>query len=506
MKDKSSVIARGKVGNDNSWCEIKNSASKELVRVSDKPNTIDRKSNAGPHFTEVIRRLFYGEQREPEDDTSQRDEEPDRIEAHRSFMERPRSLVKENHYALSKRSEGSMNHLANQILDDDEIIKRYLSPETGSDNSAMLFLAGTLFSSNQYTFELLNESGFFNPKSQKVVNGLASEFVTRSKQLVKVLMQAERSSGAAMKNLVVSCVNNFVSTSNRLSKALEQEVNAKDAAIGSVKEASASASVSVLNDIIAKRNQISNSLYSFFMRIVKSEKSEVSTSGNPIQFLTDAKKFSNYLFTGMNAENFAYGKGIEGIANDSNDCVTEQGIETELRLRNSQDATNSTTNTERDLLSTVDTIDTDTSVTGMSVLSSASSFLDFINMSSLSLMFDEDEKETQDADVPKDDIDAILDRMNLSIPTEEEKSVTSALTGPTHSNESPPNQKPSPPKLSAKEKRKNMIITRTQARQGKKKKKARAKESDKDPSKNKNSAYYECRELRRGKLGVLLEI
>lgn len=436
------------MNDEESWCS--GSGSEAIVSKESKPNskkssTLDQKSQEQPTFANVIRAIFYGEQREPTEDTSQRDVTPDKIEAYRWFMDGPREMVTQNHCTVETRGQNSMLKFANQTLDETEIIKRYLGPGAEINNSAMLFLAGTLFSSNQYLFELLNEGGFFTPSSQNLVNSLASDFINQSKQLSSILLKAERSSGASINNAVVSRVNNFVSTSNKLSKALLQECNKKAAAAGSAKEV-------LLNNIIAKRDQISNSLYDFFQRTVAVEKSNVLASaskaasiskevGDTVCFRADAEKFTTFLYEGVNTDGFACGNEVDSIR----------------KVCSSQSDEKYTTDTS-------------------DIMSTASSFLDFVNMSSLSAMFDEEELSTKNADVAEEHLDAIFERINLSLPKKKRNGNTFTQT----------NKMPAPKRLTAREKRRQMIIARGQEREEKKKQKRLGKKKAiaEDPNKN----------------------
>jgi len=460
MNDKFSVIKEDQSENvETTWCmgaEKEALVSKEVIPDSTQQHNFEQESQRQPYFTEMIRTIFYGEEKE------QRDEKPDKIEAHRLLMEGSRELVTKGHndvetkghHSVEERTKGSMLLLANQTLDENQIINRYLSPGTHSNNSAMLFFAGTLFSSNQYIFELLNENGVFNPSSQKLVLALSSKFATQSKELCNALLEAERSSGAAIQNAVVSCVNDFVSTSDELAKVLEQDMDATAATVGAAKEVSAS----ILNNIIAKRNQISSSLYEFFQRTVAVEKSIVSASassaayvskelGDSVRFLADAEKFSNFLYAGMNPKKFACGN-VDDISNNSR-------IDAKRKNKSKKGGINTKNKNTRD--------------SDGDILSTASSFLNFINESSLSFMFEEDEQSNRDTGKPEAHLDAIFKRMNLKIPQIKKEKVAGTHSSPSSNWSCTPPQ--TTIKVSARERRRQMIKARSQARHKKKKEK-----------------------------------
>lgn len=497
---------------EDSWCTATKpmaSASKGAIPESTQQHTFDQNSQEQPHLTEVILALCYGEQREPTEDASGRDEEPDKIEAHRMLMDRPREIVTQNQHTLMVESDArlssSMLQIANQTLDENETLKRYLSSGIETNNSAMLFLAGTLISSNRYIFDFLNQNGFFTSSSQKLVNILASDFTTQSKQLYKLILKAERSSGAAIKNKLVSCVNDVVATSNQLAKILNHDYDAENTIVGSTNKIS----MSVLNNIIAKRNRVSNFLYDFFQRTVQvetvqAEKSIVSASassaadilkelGDTERFLTDAEEFTTFLYSSLGTKNIACDNGVDDIRNTTG---TTSSNNRKIDAKNS-------THIQSDEIAIADSSD---------IMSTASSFLNFLNETSLSAMFEEDELEiTRDAGVaPKEHLDSIFARMNLSVPKQKE----------TIPNEEPKDDaipvgwgQSKPETYSAKEKRRQMVLLRSLARQERKnrnsseKKKARAKESEKDPSKLLSIiGRMSTKRLPQGKLGVLLEI
>jgi hypothetical protein len=489
---------------EDSWCT---SSPKGAIPESTQQHAFDQNRQEQPHLTEVIFALFYGEQREPTEDASDRDEEPDKIEAHRMLMERPKEIVTQNQHTLMVESEARLSNfmlqMANQTLDENEILKKYFSPGTETNNSAMLFLAGTLISSNRYIFDFLHENGVFTPSSQKLVNLLASDFTTQSKQLYKLILISEQSSRAAIKNKLVSCVNDVVATSNQLAKILNHDYDAKNTIVDSTNNIS----ISVLNNIIAKRNQISNFLYDFFQRIVQVEtvqdgKSVVSASassaadilkelGDTECFLADAEEFTTFLYSSLGTENITCGNGVDDIRNTRT-----------TRSDNRQIDAKNNTHIQSDEKAIADPNDN---------LSTASSFLDFLNESSLSAMFEEDELEiTRDTGVaPKEHLNSIFARMNLSIPKQKE----------TISNEEPKDDaipwgwdQSKIETCSAKEKRRHMALLRSLERQERKnrknleKKKARAKESEKDPSKPLSIVGRKSKRLPQGKVGVLLEI
>jgi len=447
--------------------KVKTSVLTRYVPESPHHSNLIKNDQEERSFTDTLRDLFWGEQRDPP-------EERDNIESHRKLMERPRDIVTQNYYAAEveseKRVKKSMLKVANQTLDEKEIIKRYLVPETETNNSAILFLAGTLFSSNRFIFELLNENGVFSPRSQNLVNSLASDFITQSKQLSDVLLKAERTSGVAAKKLVVSCVNNFVSTSNRLVTVLEEELNEKALAINSAKEV-------MLNNIITRRNRISDYLYDFFRRTVEVEKSISSTSASSVpqpfrvvnssQYLIDAEKFTNFLYTDVDkTQGSASDKMTNGIKNSQRNLLDQKEddvyngmsrkFRTELRDLDDKIMHHKTISDRSDLLST------------------ASSFLDFINESSLSLMFEEDERDMWNAGVSETHLDEIFQRMNLTIPKDDRKNVddTSVLSTPSkwgkaRSKTSQPKRKQSTAKASAKEKHRQKIRAQNHSRNNK---------------------------------------
>jgi len=454
-------------------------------------------SKEQPNLMNSIRGLLYREQREVM-------EEPDKIEAHRMMMETPREilpptptkLVTQRLCAAERKGRMTILQFVNRTLDENEIIKRYLSPGTQTNNSAILFLAGTIFSSNRYIFELINEGGFFSPKSQQLVNSVASDFINQSKNLSNLILKAERSTGEGVKKTVVSCVNEFVSTSNKLSKAIQLEYEAKTAAIGYGNQL-------VLKNAIEKRNQISECLYDFFQRTVEVEKSIVSASTksamnvseeveNTMRLLADAEKFTKFLYAGLNVDRLACSTGIDNLSN----------IDTRKRISQQSDQKSTTGTTDE----TTDMSD---------IMSTASSFMNYLNMSSLSAMFDEEELNSRDESFPDTHLDAIFERMNLSLPYE---TINTPNENEEIPNEEIPNEKvknnstsnrwgwvssnkrSSKTKTPARDKRKQMMIARSQARHEKKqnrigKKKNRTKESEEEFHKNEE-----------GKIGILIEI
>lgn len=384
-------------------------------------------------FTDMAQGCVYGENREPAEDTSHRDEEPDKIETHRMMMENQQApqetiqeIVHQNYYACEVKSEervkSSMMKLANYTLNENEIIKTYLSPGTETNNSAMLLLARTLFSSNRYIFEFLNENGFFRPSSQNAVNALASDLLSHSRQLCDVLLRAERSSEVATKNMVVSCVNNFVSASNKLATVLEQDYVRK----------SATAKDNVLNNIMSTRNQISNSLLGVFSNVSKG-------TGGTDCFLADAQEFIHFLYSGL----------------DKDKLLANQNSNKKLKPPQINPIKNPLFEFEDSINDASD------------ILSTASSFLDF-NESSLSVMFEEDERDARDSGLPETHLDAIFERMNLSIPNEHvEDDAGSTLELQSADGGYGP---PEIPKLTAREKLRLVVLARSQARQEKKQK------------------------------------
>jgi hypothetical protein len=539
---------------EDSWCT--SVTKREVVPVSKEQQTEQQ------NFTDVLRGLFYSEERElTEDgreeqdkieahrglfDSEQRDgrEGQDKIEAHRIMMERPRekdspreenkrgatspkevnnsrAIVTQGYYGSQlktvKRTKTSMVRMAKQTLDEEQVIKKYLTPGTEDNNSAMLFLAGTLFSSNRYIFEFFNENGYFLPDSQKLVNALASDFADQSKRLRDALLKAERSASDAVRNLVVSCVNDFVATSNDLAKVLEEDYAAKSAAIDSTKTAIDSTKTAALNNIITTRNQISNSLYEFFQRIIEAEKSMVSATvssatsvskniGDTVRFLTDAEQFSNFLFAGTDTKRVECGNGCNDVQTITNCSRTEPEVSPSF------DAPITPTRTTTGIPGDDKTVAPDIT----DVLSTASSFLDFIHGQSLSAMFSEDERENRKGSVCDVNLDAIFERMDISIPEEEpeiglddnefdddpkenENVTTKTVSGTGRSSWIQSKR------LSAREKRNRMITARIKAREEKKQKRARAKEESEKNSLRKKSLLGR-RSKKGGKLEVLAEI
>lgn len=485
----------GHVDAEESWCTIDRRQISQTKRAIPVENSRKEQS-----FTSTMRGLYCGEGRDPPEGISNRDEEPDKIEAHRIEMEtqrarrlameaqrvhrmktetqsaphrkstrpkssstRPKStsrkVVTQSYYGCEvkteRRAKEAMIKAANRF-NDREIIERYMSPGTETNNSAMLFLANSLFSSNQYIFEFLHENGFFNPSSQYVVNSLASDFVTQSQKLSNAILTAERASGEAVRNMIVSCVNNFVATSNKLATVLEEDYTAKSKAAGSAKD-------NVLNSIIVKRNQISDSLYTYFQRTVDDESPDANTSKateETARFLEDAQKLTNFLNTEVEKELSGDSNGIEvcGIAKTPTSPPTSP--RSELRKKSLFQCHEK------------ESIAGDAS----DVLSTASSFLDFINGSSLSGMFDEDERDARDSGVSEAHLDVIFERMNISVPTEKKAKGANSSTSEWGNT-----KQTKPTKLSMREKRKLITIARSQARQARRdkileKKKARAKD------------------------------
>jgi len=467
---------------DESWCvqdqTMNISAPKTKRVVSDESNRNEQS------YTSSMRDYIYGEKRDPPEG-----EEPDKIEAHRMEMEtqraphrkssRPRKsssrkIVTQNYYGreveTEKRVKNSMLKVAH-TFNDKEIIQRYMSPGTETNNSAMLFLAGSIFSSNQYIFEFLHENYFFNPTSQHLVNNLASDFVTASRNLSNAILTAERASGTVVKNMIVSCVNKFVSSSNKLASVLEEDYTERSIAAGSAKD-------DVLNNIIYKRNQISDSLHKYFQRTVDDEKAiqDVKEAKETARFLEESQKLTNFLNTEVEKELSGKEDGVEvrGITRKN----TFETTRSEARKKSLFQCREK------------ESIAGDAS----DVLSTASSFLDFINGSSLSVMFDEDERDTKDSGVPEAHLDVIFERMNLSIPAEVKakdagaSSTTTSTSTSSSATEWGNTRQTQKTKLTAREKRKLLTMARSQARQARReknleKKKARAKEqqsSEKD--------------------------
>ena len=485
----------GHVDVEESWCTIDRRQISQTKRVIPVENSRNEQS-----FTSTMRGLYCGEGRDPPEGISNRNEEPDKIEAHRIEMEtqrahrlemeaqrahrkkaetqraphrksaRPKStsthpkstsrkLVTQSYYGTEvkteRRAKEAMVKVANRF-NDREIIERYMSPGTETNNSAILFLANSLFSSNQYIFEFLHENGFFNPSSQYVVNTLASDFVIQSQKLSNAILTAERTSGEVVRNIIVSCVNNFVATSNKLATVLEEDYTAKSRAAGSAKD-------NVLNSIIIKRNQISDSLYTYFQRTVDDESHDANTSKateETARFLEDAQKLTNFLNTEVEKELSGDKRGIEvcGIAKTPTSPPTSPRSEARKKSLFQCHEKESIAGDASDVLST------------------ASSFLDFINGSSLSGMFDEDERDARDSGVSEAHLDVIFERMNISMPTERKAKGANSSTSEWGNT-----KQTKPTKLSMREKRKLITIARSHARQARRekileKKKARAKE------------------------------
>ena len=201
MKDRGSCIGEyeSETAKNRHWCPGPDTTSSQ----SNHSNVVKQDPQ---NLMDSMYGLLYSEQRESK-------EEPDKIEAHRRMMESPREIVSTSPRMLvtqrqcetERKGKTRMLQFVNQTLNENEIIRRYLSPATESSNSAMLFLAGTIFSSNRYIFELLNEGGFFSPKSQKLVNAVGSDFIDQSQKLSNIIIKSERSSGEAIEKAVVVC-------------------------------------------------------------------------------------------------------------------------------------------------------------------------------------------------------------------------------------------------------------------------------------------------------------
>eukprot|EP00535_Pseudo-nitzschia_heimii_P007897 CAMPEP_0197175684 /NCGR_PEP_ID=MMETSP1423-20130617/1831_1 /TAXON_ID=476441 /ORGANISM="Pseudo-nitzschia heimii, Strain UNC1101" /LENGTH=498 /DNA_ID=CAMNT_0042624897 /DNA_START=56 /DNA_END=1549 /DNA_ORIENTATION=+ len=498
MKDGNICIEKDQYKNVTSpvWCPGPGKATLQ-------PQYANSMGEEQPSFMDSMRNLLYSEDREPS-------EKPDKIEAHRKMMETPREdvaalpstreLVTQRHYAVERKGRLTMLQYVSRTLNENVIIRRYLSPGIGTNNSAMLFLASTIFSSNRYIFELLNEGGFFSPKSQMVVNSVASEFLNQSKKLTDLILKAERSSGEAVKKAVVSGVNEFVATSNKLSKSIQLEYEAKAAAIGYANE-------TLLKSLLQKRNQISDCLYSFFQRTVEVQKNVVSAStksvtniskdlGDTVRLLSDAERFTKLLYMGLNMDRIASSTGIDDMNNFNK-------VKRTSYKKHPKITTDPTTDTSD----------------GMST---ASSFMNYLNMSSLSATLDEEGVGPRGESFTDTHLDAVFERMNLNLnlslqnesmttQNEIEEIPNPEIKTNTTSNRwswKPSKRTINQTKMTAREKRKQLIIARSEARQGKKekrfgRKKKPAKKGVEKQDKTDESSVEQSDIFKEGKIGLL---
>ena len=563
--------------------------------IVEQDNDRDEKEAQNP--LQVIRSLFYGmygDRRDPTEDSNRgvtdgwsgsqrdsRDEKPDKIEAHRRTLEGPTGDLRDDKrdkieahrmllegptgylnkkYHLGQRTRDSkMRQLTNKAINEDVTIKKYLGPGTATNKNTVFFFAGALYCNNRYMLELLRENGFFHSNLQSTYLGsLCHNFANRSNELYEHLLRAEKASGPVLKSLVVSCINDIVATTNKILEALEknwqQRVKAINmttqrnrTSIAEVKNRAELLSVSIVKDMISKRNQVSNTLYERFERAVRLDKyivakAKITTeAGEAASFLADAESVIDSLYAGVqNGTNTCNHRGLfesKGCSITNSSYVTNTNTKNH-KNKNKNDNDNDNVNVNDN--DNDGNIENALAISDASdIVSTASSFLDFIDIAKLSAMLDDDFGcgVTQDTKMSENHLDAIFERMNVSVPLEEDKKEDLKIQ-PSKSRWgwSTPKKKnaaeaqseksvieKSQPKLSARERRRQMIklrsIERYDKQQKKKKeKKARTKELKKDRSNKQMAERKACSSKtctddsgagsseQRLPLGVLIEI